>query len=53
MQEETAQELVSGALIFAADPVPLLEAVWQGLIADRGKLLSRLMGGEQQDHCDA
>jgi hypothetical protein len=31
------------ALIFAADAIPLLEAAWPNLIADKGKLLNRLM----------
>ena len=37
------RDLFLEALIFAADAIPLLEAAWPNLIADKGKLLNRLM----------
>lgn len=42
-ESKVTKDLFLEALIFAADPMPLLEAVWQDLIADNGKLLNRLM----------
>jgi hypothetical protein len=42
-ESKVTKDLFLEALIFAADPMPLLEAVWQDLIADKGKLLHRLM----------
>ena len=42
-ESKVTKDLFLEALIFAADPMPLLEAVWQDLIADQGKLLNRLM----------
>ena len=43
-ESKVTKDLFLEALIFAADPMPLLGAVWQDLIADQGKLLNRLMG---------
>lgn len=42
-ESTVAKDLFLEALIFAADPMPLLEAAWSDLIADKGKLLNRLM----------
>jgi hypothetical protein len=42
-ESRVAKDLFLEALIFAADPMPLLEAAWPDLIADKGKLLNRLM----------
>ena len=42
-ESKVAKDLFLEALIFAADPMPLLEAAWPDLIADEGKLLNRLM----------
>lgn len=42
-ESKVTKDLFLEALIFAADPVPLLEAAWPNLIADKGKLLNRLM----------
>jgi len=42
-ESKVAKDLFLEALIFAADAIPLLEAAWPNLIADKGKLLNRLM----------
>jgi hypothetical protein len=42
-ESKVTRDLFLEALIFAADAIPLLEAVWPNLIADKGKLLNRLM----------
>ncbi len=42
-ESKVTKDLFLEALIFAADAVPLLEAAWPNLIADKGKLLNRLM----------
>jgi len=42
-ESKVAKDLFLEALIFAADPLPLLEAAWPDLITDKGKLLNRLM----------
>jgi hypothetical protein len=42
-ESKVTKDIFLEALIFAADAVPLLEAAWPNLIADRGKLLNRLM----------
>jgi hypothetical protein len=42
-EAKLAKDLFLEALVFAANSVSLLEAVWPNLIADKGKLLSRLM----------
>ena len=42
-ESRVAKDLFLEALIFAADPMPLLEAAWPDLVADKGKLLNRLM----------
>jgi len=42
-ESKLAKDLFLEALVFAANSVSLLEAVWPDLIADKGKLLNRLM----------
>jgi len=42
-ESKVAKDLFLEALVFAANSVSLLEAVWPNLIADKGKLLNRLM----------
>jgi hypothetical protein len=42
-ESKVTKDLFLEALIFAADAIPLLEAAWPNLIADKGKLLNRLM----------
>jgi len=42
-ESKVTRDLFLEALIFAADAIPLLEAAWPNLIADKGKLLNRLM----------
>lgn len=42
-ESKVTKDLFLEALIFAADAVPLLKAAWPNLIADKGKLLNRLM----------
>jgi hypothetical protein len=42
-ESKLAKDLFLEALVFAANSVSLLEAVWPNLIADKGKLLNRLM----------
>jgi hypothetical protein len=42
-ESKVTKDLFLEALIFAADAIPLLEAAWSNLIADKGKLLNRLM----------
>jgi hypothetical protein len=42
-ESKVAKDIFLEALIFAADAVSLLEAAWPNLIADKGKLLNRLM----------
>ncbi|QNI37697.1 DEAD/DEAH box helicase family protein [Edaphobacter albus] len=42
-ESKVTKDLFLEALIFATDAIPLLEAAWTNLIADKGKLLNRLM----------
>jgi len=42
-ESKLAKDLFLEALVFAANSVSLLETVWPNLIADKGKLLNRLM----------
>jgi hypothetical protein len=42
-ESKVTKDLFLEALIFAADSMPLLEAVWQELVTEKGKLLNRLM----------
>jgi hypothetical protein len=42
-ESKVTKDLFLEALIFATDAIPLLEAAWPNLVADKGKLLNRLM----------
>ncbi len=44
-QRGLAQDLMLQAVIFAANPLPLLEQMWPVLSQDEGKLLNRLLAG--------